>query len=77
MNKIYSAVLSGPNKISVFDAIKGVRAYTISLGNVTIINGPVVTSDKLTIVVKDSQGKSIGKVYSLKTGVISYSFSIK
>jgi hypothetical protein len=77
MDKLYSATVNGKSKIDVFDVNKGVRAYSINLGNITIINGPVITKDKLTIVVKDSSGKTKGKVFTLKTGVLSYSFVIQ
>jgi len=74
--KTYSAVADGKNKINVFDASSGVRSYSIYLGSVTIINGPIIASDKLTVVVQDSRGKTTGKVYSLKNGILSYSFTI-
>lgn len=74
---MYSAVASGKNIVSVFDVEKGITSYKISLGDVEIINGPVVTKDKMTIVVKDRQGKMTGKVYSLPKGILSYSFQIK
>jgi hypothetical protein len=72
----YSAVLSGKNKISVFNVDKGVISFNISLGSVEVVNGPVITRDKLTVVIRDQSGKTIGKVYSLKSGVLSYSFPI-
>lgn len=77
MDKLYSAVCDKKNSISVFDVRKGVKSYNINLGMSTIINGPIITQDKLTIVVKDTRGKTVGKVYSLKTGVLSYSFTIQ
>jgi len=77
MAKLYSAVVSGKNTLSVFDVEKGITSYKINLGNVEIVNGPVVTQDKLTIVVKDKQGKMQGKVYSLPRGILSYSFQVK
>ena len=77
MAKLYSAVASGKNTISVFDTATGVSSYKINLGDMEIINGPVVTQDKLTIVVKDKQGKMQGRVYTIKTGVLSYSFFVK
>lgn len=77
MEKIYSATTSGKNNIIVFDATTGIRAYNINLGNVNIINGPVITKDKLTVVIEDNKGIKKGKVYSLKTGVVSYSFDVK
>jgi len=77
MDKLYSAAVEGMNRIVVFDVDKGVKSYTISLGNVTILNGPIITRDKLTIVVKNSVNQTIGKVYSLKSGVLSYSFTVK
>lgn len=72
----YSAVISGKSKISVFNVDKGVISYNITLGNVDIVNGPVITRDKLTVVVRDQTGKTVGKVYSLKSGVLSYSFTV-
>ena len=77
MAKMYSAVASGKNMLSVFDIEKGITSYKINLGDVEIVNGPVVTVDKLTVVVKDRQGKMQGKVYSLPKGILSYSFQIK
>lgn len=74
---MYSAVVSGKNTISVFDVEKGITSYKISLGDVEIVNGPVVTKDKLTVVVKNKQGLMQGKVYSLPKGILSYSFQIK
>lgn len=76
MNKMYSAVVTGRNNISVFDVQKGVKSYNINLGNVDVVSGPIITTDKLTIVVKDKSGKLTTKVYSLKTGVLSYSFVV-
>jgi len=77
MKALYSAVISGKNKINIFDLIKGVRSYSITLGNVEIVNGPVITHDRMTIVTKDRNGCMSGKVYILPKGVISYSFQIK
>jgi hypothetical protein len=77
MDKLYSATVNGKNKIDVFDVNKGVRAYSINLGNITIVNGPIITKDKLTVVVKDSNNRTKGKVFSLKSGVLSYSFAIQ
>jgi hypothetical protein len=77
MVKVYSAVVSGKNTISVFNVENGIASYRINLGDVEIINGPVVTKDKLTVVVKNKQGKMQGKVYSLPKGILSYSFQIK
>jgi hypothetical protein len=77
MAKIYSAVISGKSTISVFDTAKGITSYKIQLGDVEIVNGPVVTQDKLTVVIKNKQGKMQGKVYSLPKGILSYSFQIK
>jgi hypothetical protein len=77
MTKLYSAVVSGKNTISVFDVQKGITSYKINLGDVEIVNGPVVTQDKLTVVIKTKQGLMQGKVYSLPKGILSYSFQIK
>lgn len=77
VEKLYSVAINGKNNLVVFDAEKGVRAYSINLGNVTILNGPIITKDKLTVVVKDVRGKTTAKVFSLKSGVLSYSFIVK
>ena len=77
MSALYSAVISGKNSINVFNIEKGVLSYKISLGDVEIINGPVITQDKMTIVIKDKQGILKANIYSLPKGVLSYSFSIK
>jgi len=77
MAKVYSAVASGKNTLSVFDVEKGITSYKINLGDVEIVNGPVITQDRLTVVIKDRQGKMQGKVYSLPKGILSYSFQIK
>jgi len=76
MHKLYSATVTNNNQITVFDVQKGVRAYSISLNNSTLITGPIITQDKMTIVVKTSQNKNVTKVYSLKSGVLSYSFTV-
>ena len=76
MKVLYSAVVSGKNTINVINIDKGVTSYKITLGDVEIVNGPVVTHDKMTIVVKDRQGKITGKVYTLPKGVLSYSFQV-
>lgn len=77
MKKLYSAVLSGKSTIEVFDVLKGIKTYSLNLGNVEIVNGPVVTQDKMTVVVKDASGILKGKVYSLKTGILTYSFAVR
>lgn len=76
MNKLYSAVVSGKNKVDVFDVNKGVKSYSLNLGSVDIVNGPIITKDKLTIVVK-SINRTTGRVYNLSTGTLTYSFIIQ
>jgi hypothetical protein len=76
MEKLYSAVLAGKNRIEVFDVQKGVKTYTLNLGNAEVINGPIVTKNKMTIVVRELSGATRGKVYNLPKGVLSYSFQI-
>jgi hypothetical protein len=77
VNKLYSAVLAGKNIINVFDVIKGIKTYSLNLGTAEIINGPIVTQDKMTIVVKERNGNVRGKVYNLPKGILSYSFQVK
>jgi hypothetical protein len=74
---MYSAVLSGKSTINVFDVLKGIKTYSLNLGAVEIVNGPIVTQDKMTVVVKERSGLSRGKVYSLPKGILLYSFQIK
>ena len=76
MSKVFSAVASNKNTLSVFDAERGIISYKINLGDVEIVNGPVVTKDKITVVVKDKQNKLQGKVYTLPRGILSYSFQV-
>lgn len=77
MSAIYSAVLTGKNTIKIFDVKKGITTYSLYLGNVEILNGPVVTDNKLTLVVKTTSGRTSGRVYSLPKGILSYSFEVK
>lgn len=77
MDKMYSAVLAGKNVIDVFNVTKGIKAYTLNLGNVEIINGPIVTQDKMTIVIKGKDNITRGKVYNLVKGLLIYSFQIR
>lgn len=74
---MYSAVLHGKNTINVFDVLKGIKTYSLNLGAVEIVNGPIVTQDKMTIVVKERSGISRGKVFSLPKGILLYSFQVK
>ena len=74
---MYSAVLSGKSTINVFDVLKGIKTYSLNLGAVEIVNGPIVTQDKMTVVVKERSGLSRGKVYSLPKGILLYSFQVK
>ena len=76
MYKGYSAVADN-NVIKVFNTEKGTREYTISLGVDTLVNGPVVTGDVLSLVVKDPSGRLKGKVYTLSRGTIKYTFSVR
>ena len=77
MEKLYSAVVNGRNTVNVFDVKTGVKSYSLSLGDVDIVNGPVITQDKMTIVVKTKEGTMTGRVYTLPKAVLSYSFAIK
>ena len=77
MTTLYSAVLTGKNTVKVFDVQKGISTYSLYLGNVEILNGPIVTNNKMTLVVKTHQGRTSGRVYTLPKGVLSYSFEVK
>jgi hypothetical protein len=76
MAKTYSAV-ADQHSVTVFNAEKGIKEYTISLGSDVIINGPVVTGDNLSLVTKDTRGKMRGRVYSLSKGQIRYTFNVR
>lgn len=66
------------NIIQVYDVLKGIKQYTINLGsNTEIMSGPVVTGDRLAVVVKKNNSVLEGRVYTLPKGILSYSFNIK
>jgi hypothetical protein len=76
MQKLYTAALMGRNRLQIYDVKKGIRAYTINLGNVDVSMGPIITGDRLTVVVKELSGKQRGKVYTLPKGILSYTFPV-
>lgn len=75
-NVLYTAILQGRNVLQVFDVTTGIKSYSINLGNVEVINGPIVTNDKVTIVIKYAKGRVEGRVYTLPRGILSYSFTV-
>jgi hypothetical protein len=73
---LYTAVLQGKNNIVVYDALKGVKTYTVNLGAVDVVNGPVVTKDRMTVVVKNNQNRLECRIYTLPRGVLTRSFTL-
>lgn len=73
---LYTAVMQSKNNIQIFDVLKGVKTYSVNLGQVEVINGPVVTRDKMTIVIKNSSNHLEGRVYTLPRGILNYTFPI-
>jgi hypothetical protein len=73
---LYSAALGSKNTIDIINIEKGVVTYRISLPGVQVLSGPVVTADKLTVIIKDTAGRTTGRVYSLPKGILSYSFQV-
>ena len=76
MPKLYTAALMGRNRLQIYDVRKGIKSYTINLGNVDVTMGPIITGDKLTVVTKETSGKTRGKVYTLPKGILSYTFPV-
>jgi hypothetical protein len=62
MDKIYTVVVDG-DKLKCYDTMSGSiqGMYTF---NGSVLNGPIVTSDRVTVVFDTPTGKT-GKVYSL------------
>lgn len=75
-SSVYTAVLQSKNHIQIFDTLKGVKTFSINLGQVEVINGPVITTDKMTIVIKNNSNRLEGRVYTLPRGMLSYTFPI-
>jgi hypothetical protein len=73
---LYSAALGNQNTIDIINVEKGVVTYRISLAGFQVVNGPIVTADKMTVIIKDSVGRTTGRVYSLPKGILSYSFQV-
>ena len=73
---IYSAVADN-NTIKVFNVDTGIKEYSIHLGSDKIANGPVVTGDQLSFVIKNNKGEMKGKVYNIAKGILRYSFNVK
>lgn len=74
--KMYSATAIN-NKITIFDVSNGMRVISISLPNETVINGPVVTGDLVSIVTRDNAGVMKGRVYTLPNAALKYSYVVK
>ena len=75
-NTLYSAVLGSKNTIDIINVEKGVTTFRVSVQGFDVVSGPVVTGDKMTVVVKDKLGKTTGRIYTLPKGILSYTFQV-
>ena len=75
MKKIYVAALEGPNKFAIIDASSGIKLNHVSVGGM-IINGPIVTGDKATVIVQKTSGAKLGKIYNMPSGSLQTQFEI-
>lgn len=73
MDKVYAVIVDG-DKLKCYDTQTGALQSSHSFSG-KILNGPIVTSDRVTIVIETPSGK-IGRIFSLPNfGSIS-SFSV-
>lgn len=77
MHKSMFSAVADKNSIKIFNLENGARVFTVNVGGSEIVNGPVVTGDRMSFVVKDCHGKLTGKVYSLPRGQLKYTFIAK
>lgn len=75
MKKLYTAALTGPDKFVIIDANTGIKINTISTGG-KIVNGPIVTDDKVTCIIQKSSGAQMGKVFNMPSGSLSTQFEL-
>jgi hypothetical protein len=72
---MYVAALTGPDRFAIIDAASGIRVNTVSTGG-KIINGPVVTGDKVTVIIQRSDTAKLGKIYNMPSGSLQTQFSL-
>lgn len=75
MIKQYLAVLDGPTRLLIVDAQSGIRVNYINVGY-NIVNGPIITGDKCTIIMQKSTGVKFGRIYKLPSGSLINQFQI-
>jgi hypothetical protein len=75
MIKQYLAVLDSPTRLLIVDAQSGIRVNYINVGY-NIVNGPIITGDKCTIIMQKSAGTKFGRIYKLPSGSLINQFQI-
>lgn len=72
---MYVAALTGPDRFAIIDASSGIRVNTVSTGG-KIINGPVVTGNKVTVIIQRNDTATMGKIYNMPSGSLQTQFSL-
>lgn len=73
--KQYIAVLDSATKLVIVDATTGIRINYINVGY-NIVNGPIITGDKCTVIMQKSTGAKFGRIYKLPSGALINQFQI-
>jgi hypothetical protein len=72
---MYVAVIDSPEKLVIVDASSGIRINYINVGG-KIINGPIVTGDRVTVITQKSSGTKMGRIFKLPSGTLINQFNL-
>jgi len=75
MTKQYLGVLDGTSKIAIIDASSGIRVNYVNVGY-PIINGPIITGDRCTVILQKTGGAKFGRIYKLPSGALINQFQL-
>jgi len=73
--KQYLAVLDGATKLAIIDAESGIKINYINVGY-NIINGPIITGDRCTVIMQKTAGPKFVGIYKLPSGALQNKFQI-
>ena len=73
--KQYLAVLDSATKLAIIDAESGIKINYINVGY-NIVNGPIITGDRCTIIMQKTSGTKFGRIYRLPSGALQNQFQI-
>lgn len=73
VDKVYTVIPDG-DKLKCYDTAHGALVNTYNF-NGEVINGPIVTGDRVTVVLKTESGK-FGKILSLPSFGLVSNFSV-